>query len=142
MYLTRTFTFYLHKERLILLGRWPGMTNTSSLPSNQTYSLIDSRAIGSSVLSNHLSVSGPLMCPYTMLWNSAMTDSCTFLPPVSLNHAMAETCTELPVVSLNHNTSLPLLCPGSVSRVSGGVHGWGGGVPASNCPAQFSSACS
>ena len=86
MYLTRTFTFYLHKERLILLGRWPGMTNTSSVPSNQTPTLIDSRDIGSSVqISNHLSVSGPLMCPYTMLWNSAMTDSCTFLPPVSLH---------------------------------------------------------
>ena len=39
-YLCRTFAYYIHRQKLILLGRWPGAANKVNCPNNVSKSLI------------------------------------------------------------------------------------------------------
>ena len=105
-YLTRTFVYYMHREREILFDRWPGDHGRKQRPLNRVkLSRKPKNPLHHPQPTNHYSVAGPLTAPTTTsLYDLSSTSTAMASPNHNTGRAII-TRTEASTIS--HSMSLP-----------------------------------
>ena len=115
-YLTRTYAYYLHRERLIMLGRWPGDHGRRQCPvsSASTLSLrLNMHTPTNNLIPIDYNNTGPISNHFLVPGSSVATASPADYTSTSLQHNQLTS----PVSATGCNTSHYLAKPGSVVSV-------------------------
>lgn len=156
MYLTRTWAFALHRQKLRLLGRWPGepsknnihTTNTTLLdtlpPSIDKDRFRDSDSVdvdrNPSTYCNNISLfSGRARAPLaastssTLVLHSSKDHSMTSMPFVPLPKTIVSLTDQPPIVLPALPCNIPTQSGSSAVEEDGSLHGGGGGHVVLGC---------